>query len=169
MENYKKVTCKKHPKSNELGQIREHVLVAESMINRYLKEGETVHHKDENKRNNSKYNIIIFATIADHSRFHKGEYDRLYIDDEWIWHCVKKEYLCKKCSKKISKVGICSKCSHKERRKVKNRPKKEELYNLLRNKSFLSVGRIYGVSDNAIRKWCKIYNIPSKASYYKIK
>ena len=28
--------------------------------------------------------------------------------------------------------------------------------------SFLAVGRKYGVSDNAIRKWCKAYDIPTK-------
>ena len=41
-----------------------------------------------------------------------------------------------------------------------------KVYDLLNN-SFLAVGKKYGVSDNAVRKWCKSYNIPSKASEYK--
>ena len=45
-------------------------------------------------------------------------------------------------------------------RKVKDRPDKETLLNLIIHYSFLAIGRMYGVTDNAIRKWCKIYNIP---------
>lgn len=46
-------------------------------------------------------------------------------------------------------------CSNKSRRKVSNRPSKEELAKLLETNSYLAVGRMYGVSDNAIRKWLK--------------
>lgn len=45
-------------------------------------------------------------------------------------------------------------------RKVKNRPSKEELLELILNKSFLQIGKDFGVSDNAIRKWCKSYDLP---------
>lgn len=33
---------------------------------------------------------------------------------------------------------------------------------MIRNKSFCEIGREYNVSDNAIRKWCITYNLPSK-------
>lgn len=46
-------------------------------------------------------------------------------------------------------------CSRKARRKVLNRPSKEKLHELLETNSYLAVGRMYGVSDNAIRKWLK--------------
>jgi very-short-patch-repair endonuclease len=46
-----------------------------------------------------------------------------------------------------------------KQRKVK-RPSKEELLNEINEHSFASLGRKYGVSDNAIRKWCKYYKIP---------
>lgn len=46
-------------------------------------------------------------------------------------------------------------CSRKASRKVANRPSKEELAKLLETNSYLAVGRMYGVSDNAIRKWLK--------------
>lgn len=49
---------------------------------------------------------------------------------------------------------------HFNQRKVKNRPSKEILLDEIKNKSFSSIGRDYGVSDNTIRKWCKIYKIP---------
>lgn len=38
-------------------------------------------------------------------------------------------------------------------------PSKERLIDLLKNMSYVSIGKIYGVSDNTIRKWCKKYEI----------
>lgn len=43
------------------------------------------------------------------------------------------------------------------KRKVE-RPTKNELENMLETMSYCAVGRKYGVSDNAIRKWQKLYN-----------
>ena len=47
-------------------------------------------------------------------------------------------------------------------RKVEDRPSREELKKLLRKESFIYIGHKYGVSDNAIRKWCDAYNLPRK-------
>jgi very-short-patch-repair endonuclease len=44
-------------------------------------------------------------------------------------------------------------------RKVE-RPNKEELSNLLQKSNFTAIGRSYGVSDNAVRWWCKYYGLP---------
>lgn len=33
---------------------------------------------------------------------------------------------------------------------------------MIREESFVSIGKIYNVSDNAIRKWCKSMNLPFK-------
>ena len=49
-----------------------------------------------------------------------------------------------------------------------DRPTREELKNLIRNESFLSIGKKYGVSDNAIRKWCIAENLPSKKTEIKM-
>ena len=57
--------------------------------------------------------------------------------------------------------GICPKCSAKHKRTVE-RPSREELKGLTRNLSMVKVGEMFGVSDNAIRKWCKDYDLPSK-------
>ena len=40
-------------------------------------------------------------------------------------------------------------------RKVKNRPTKEELLEMIAKTSYSAVGRVFGVSDNAVRKWIK--------------
>jgi Zn finger protein HypA/HybF involved in hydrogenase expression len=43
-------------------------------------------------------------------------------------------------------------------RKV-NWPSKEELKVLIENNSFVKIGEMYGVSDNAVRKWAKKYEL----------
>ncbi len=44
----------------------------------------------------------------------------------------------------------------------KNVPTKEELEKLIYNMPFVKIGKKYGVSDNAVRKWCKKYGLPYK-------
>lgn len=76
--------------------------------------------------------------------------------------CITKKYYCSSCGKLISassKKGLCKECYSKTTRKV-DRPTREELKELIRNKSFVSIANEYGVSDNAIRKWCDSYNLP---------
>ncbi len=43
--------------------------------------------------------------------------------------------------------------------RVKNKPNKEQLFEMLRCETFTSIGKIFNVSDNAVRKWAKKYNI----------
>ena len=67
---------------------------------------------------------------------------------------------CMDCGIEIGYGNIrCQSCYGKSIRKVK-RPEKEELKNLIRNFSFLKIGKDFGISDNAIRKWCREYNLP---------
>lgn len=71
---------------------------------------------------------------------------------------------CTVCGKHLSdgaKHGLCNKCIHIGQRKIE-RPTKEYMINLLKNKSILSISKQYFVSDNAIRKWMKNYEIPTK-------
>lgn len=44
-------------------------------------------------------------------------------------------------------------------RKVE-RPNREELSRLLQKSNFSAIGRTYGVSGNAVSKWCKYYGLP---------
>lgn len=71
-----------------------------------------------------------------------------------------KKYFCEKCGKEIIKGSkFCIECSNVERRIV-DRPSREELKQLIRIKPFTHIGKIFKVSDNAIRKWCITYNLP---------
>lgn len=69
---------------------------------------------------------------------------------------LKKTHLCKTCGlqKKTKYSDMCSICSKKLTRKV-DRPSKEELLEILKEESYVAVGKKYGVSDNAVRKWLK--------------
>lgn len=76
---------------------------------------------------------------------------------------------CIDCGKEIlCESKRCVSCNGKIQRKVE-RPSKEVLYQEIKMTSFSAVGRKYGVSDNAIRKWCKTYGLPTKSSEYKRK
>lgn len=43
------------------------------------------------------------------------------------------------------------------------KPTREVLKDLIRNNSFVAIGKLFNVSDNTIRKWCKGYNLPSRS------
>ena len=51
-----------------------------------------------------------------------------------------------------------------ENRRCVDRPTREELKNLIRNKPFTQIAKLYNVSDNAIRKWCMAMDLPIKKS-----
>ena len=53
-------------------------------------------------------------------------------------------------------------CVHVAQRKSE-RPARNVLKQLIRTTSFLQIGKIFNVSDNAIRKWCKSLNLPHKS------
>lgn len=38
---------------------------------------------------------------------------------------------------------------------------------LLRNHSFTSIAKMFGMSDNAIRNWCKDYHLPYRSKEIK--
>ena len=74
---------------------------------------------------------------------------------------------CVDCGVRIT-IGAsrCRDC-HDKHQRVIVRPSREELKQLIRSIPFTTIGKQYGVSDNAIRKWCKAYNLPFKSSEIK--
>lgn len=79
----------------------------------------------------------------------------------------KQEVSCIDCGTKITYgANRCVKCGQKHNRKC-DRPSKDVLLELLKQThNFSQVAKQYGVTDNAVRKWCKTYGLPYKTSDY---
>jgi len=65
----------------------------------------------------------------------------------------------------FQQVYCSDECHRKHQRKVKDRPSKDELDFLISTMTWVAMGKKYGVSDNAVRKWARGYGLlPRKAS-----
>lgn len=73
---------KEHHLADVRGYVYEHRLVAEQVIGRPLAEGEIVHHKDENKQNNSPENLEVVMGNAEHLLRHRRDGSALRIPGE---------------------------------------------------------------------------------------
>lgn len=82
------------------------------------------------------------------------------IDNASLTNILSPSGKCQCCDSDVYGTLYCSvNCHRLHRRKVKERPSKEELIQLLKNNSYVAIGKKYKVSDNAIRKWAKGYNL----------
>ena len=166
---YIEVYMPQHPNARANGVILEHRYVAGQKIGRLLKPEEVVHHLDEDRSNNDPNNLIVFKTQADHTAFHQG--CEAILDGDVYW-CPDKSYgkvLCPTCNENYmwTQSAMCDKCSHIKQRRVE-RPSKDKLLELIKTTSFVQIGKMYGVSDNAIRKWCRSYELPYKQKDIKL-
>lgn len=80
---------------------------------------------------------------------------------------------CNNCSKYVrtlsqKKTGLCRSCYDESMEVSSKKPSKEILEKLIFEKSFVEIGKMYGVSDNAVRKWCKSYNLPFRKKEIKM-
>lgn len=153
-----------HHRASSSGCVYEHILVMELIINRDLLGGEVIHHKNEVRNDNSPSNLMLFRSKADHTGYHNG----LSIDfDSNMLHyyCpdLYKVYVCLLCGgRKARNAFICLNCYNKS--KSKNDIDRDTLKDLIRKNTFTSIGTMYNVSDNAVKKWCKKFNLPFKKS-----
>lgn len=71
---------------------------------------------------------------------------------------VPKSMTCRRCGAPCVYKYCSAECVHLSQRKTA-RPSREELASLVATKSILAIGRQFGVSDNAVRKWLRSYGL----------
>lgn len=141
---------------NNRGYKYEHIVIAEKMLGFEFLNGETVHHIDNNKNNNSEENLMVIKTKADHTAFHSG--NSVILQDDGTYISTRKTNACFDCGKSILNTSYrCIECAKAFSRK--NIPDKEILENLLESNSMSAIGRMYSVSCNAVKKWRNLYKI----------
>ena len=143
------------------GYVYEHIEVVEKYYGP-IAEDEVVHHLDDNRANNRHENLLVLR---------RGEHKKLH---DWLSaagcesaggiaaNSVKAEIAyCAVCGRTLQDKQVMACCQEHyalQNRKVR-RPTAAELKDAISKHSMLAVGRMYGVSDNAVRKWCRQYGI----------
>lgn len=80
---------------------------------------------------------------------------------------IQKDNFCKICNAPIgTRSKMCIDCYKKIQRQYI--PPKEQLKKDIRILPFVHVGKKYGVTDNAVRKWCDTYNLPRHTKEIKL-
>ena len=107
-----------------------------------------------NKRRASAKVFREFLEAMGHAELEKYLSDNTY-EDLCKKHSITRQVIWKFLkSKGITKPTKYSTAKH-SLRKVDNRPTKDELLKLVSSMPMTEVGKKFGVSDNAIRKWCR--------------
>ena len=130
--------------------------------------------------NNFKWDVVEecdMQTIDEKERYYIQAYNsispngyNILIGGQSYRISIKPKY-CEKCGKEIwrdSRTNLCRKCYNIS---ISHCPSKYELEEILKkfNGNFSKAGRYYNVTDNAIRKWCISYGMPTHSSDYKNK
>jgi hypothetical protein len=72
-KGYKRILLKGHPRTDGKGYVREHILVMEKKLGRFIKTHEVVHHLDGNKLNNNPDNLSLLTSQSEHMIFHRSK------------------------------------------------------------------------------------------------
>jgi hypothetical protein len=112
---------------------------------------------DDNRLENLR---IVCANCAATLETHCGRKNRIEFGEHTCLQCgggFRPKYRSQRyCSRSCGRRSLGSRAPRPESRKV-TRPPYEQLVAELEASSFLAVGRKYGVSDNAVRKWLRAY------------
>lgn len=159
------------------GYVYEHIVVAERYLGRVMVDTEVVHHLDLDRSNNSYSNLLVLDR-SQHGKLHnwldRGAPMTKVIGENRLNSGNAKSNIeplyCVICGITLQdkQIKTCSmECDRKLRdRPMGNRtkpiPSKDELIELLINNSMVSVGRMYNVSGNAVKKWMKRYGLDKR-------
>lgn len=173
LNGYRVIFQPEHPTSmkseNWDGYVYEHIYFIETELGRPLSKEEVVHHLDGDTGNNRLGNLLVLSRGM-HLRLHawitKGAttIERGCTNGVNSGNSKVVNQFCKVCDITLQE-GQESYCSNQCRglgRRVTDRPSREQLAADIMAMQLTSVGKKYGVSDNAIRKWAKSYLLPTK-------
>lgn len=141
------------PYANSQGKVYQHHEVMCTHIGRKLTEDECVHHIDRNRSNNDLSNLMLL-THSEHARLHA-------VED--MGGTAKTTCTCSCClttfeASSLDNRKFCSvECAGQGRRKFN--PSKEELTKLVWDMPATAVAALFGVSDSAVSKRCKLLGI----------
>ena len=168
LNGYKLVYLPSHPRAYQNGCVYEHILKAEEKLGRFLLPEEVVHHIDHNKLNNSLDNLLVFATGRDHAYFHTTDesMDELVLQENGSYICPNKRpnrmNVCGCCGKEIKPPSkYCINCVRTKHLYTTFTIDRDEFKHMIRTIPFTTLGKMYNVSDKAVSKWCKKYDLPT--------
>ena len=160
----------------------EYRINAANILGRPLKPDEVVHHIDGNPHNNNPANLMVFQTVADHTRWHAYEFDELCLHkfNDGTYMVESKPYsniyTCEQCGivfhskhKRVGEHIYCSQecCQIANRHTQENaHPSKIELEKLVWSIPTVQIAKIYHVCDKSVEKWCKKYGIEKPGKGY---
>lgn len=157
MNKYNELYMPKHHRAKVNGYVYEHILVAEEMLGRPLKDEEVVHHVDRDRSNNNTGNLMVFASNSAHSRHHMGGIPVRLPDG--TFDCVGKgDAYCNMCGTllRTKNARLCQICLHIKQR-VCEWPTKDQLDEDKKSlRTNVAIAKKYGVSEATVRKWKKI-------------
>lgn len=142
-----------HPLSSKGGKVYYHRHVASVSIGRWVTSDEVVHHIDHNKLNNRPGNLVVMSQ-TEHGQEHY-EKSGIYASPRGGVDLVP----CQTCKAPTTNKRFCSEPCHRLGHRKVTRPSATQLSEDLASSSWTAVGRKYGVSDNAVRKWAKSYGL----------
>lgn len=148
-------------KSGLTGYVYEHVLIAEKMIGRSLRDDEHVHHLNDCPLDNRCENLLVLEK-GQHTKIHN--FIRRHNLEELFEKTKSDEYIVRECcycgEYLIKDTKFCDKdCKENfNQMKKKNRPSLEQLQNLL-NQGYnkVEIGKIYYVHRSTINNWINEY------------
>lgn len=145
------------------GWIYEHIFIAEKYLGRRLRDDEVIHHLDGYRYNNRHENLFVMLN-SQHLKLHmwiKSAFGREISEMNPV-NSVKPEIkTCEVCDLTLQdkQTNTCSEqCKGLSKRKC-TRPSKDELQHLMSVLSVVKIGKMFGVSDNSVRKWAKTYHL----------
>lgn len=81
---------------------------------------------------------------------------------------VQQKYNCIDCGAPVwNPESRCISCARKMQSAKSDKPTRDILKAEIKDTPFTTIGKKYGVSDNAVRKWCTSYGLPNKVSEIK--